>query len=181
MNVTPASIARRPKGAPAAQGGQFTERRNSPPAGILPGNTSPQSERASELEAAYRALWRRVNAKHRGIIYGESDTLAATSADPAELAVLAHFAKPGIAEQVARNPATPPEVLHHLAISENEVRTDECRRSAVLHPNCDPETIRIVWAHRNTPLFPGRAAGVVRQAPNCPPDIRTDESETKTA
>lgn len=193
---TPADLmTRRPSGAPGGTGGQFVERRNSapgtplghdsrtPPAhrddvlgvpSLADGIFDETRERAAELDAAYRDLWKRVNAKHRTSVYGDARRLASMSTDPAELAIMSHLAYGEIARDVAANPHTPAEVLHQMAVGDADHRDAVVRELALQHPSCDEATIRIAWAHRHTLDFAGHGARVIPDAPNTPADIRAE-------
>ncbi|AUG29542.1 hypothetical protein [Microbacterium hominis] len=186
---SPADLLRRqPAGSPGGRGGQFQEKSNDAPANPLAAGsaTSPDdlpipdlveelpawvSDAAAQLTAEYRDLWKRMNAKHRSSTYGAAAQLSVQSEDPAELAILGQFQGPGIALNVARNPATPGCVLHMIAVGESEWRDPEARRAAVVHPNCPETTIRIIWAHRNVLDYPGVGKAAISTAPNTPFDV----------
>lgn len=140
MTVTrtkPHAQPRRPAGAPASQGGQFAAPRSSGHAGKL--ELDPVT-RGAELEQAHRDLWKRLDAKHRANIYARAAEVSANSDDPAELAILSHYAFGTVARNVATNPHTPAEVLHTLVLGESDHRPLEVRQLALEHPNCDPAT-----------------------------------------
>ncbi len=190
---TPADLMRRlPAGASGGRGGQFQEKSNDPPVSTLAPKlpaSSPDdlpipdmvdevpawvADADRRLMAEYRDLWKRLNAKHRSTTYGTADKLSTDSVDPAELAVLGQFQGAGIALNVARNPATPPCVLHMIAVGESDWRDPDARRAAVAHPSCPEETIRIVWAHRKVLDYQGIGKTEVMRAPNTPIDILDD-------
>lgn len=184
---TPADLMRRrPAGTPG--GGRFIEKVNTAPVCTLTGTavTAPDDfpipspvddypqwvvDADERFRAEYRALWKRLNARHRGNAYGDAVYLSENSDDPAVLAVLSQLAIDDVAEQVARNPHTPPAVLHMIAVGESDWRNPAARRAAVLHENCPEETIRIVWAHRRTLDYQGMAKDVLTTAPNIPDDL----------
>lgn len=182
---TPADLAPRvPAGGPG--GGQFARKDNAAPSHQLAAGEpfddfdvpelvdevdQPTAARVLELDAAYMRLWQRLNAKHRRAIYADAARLADQSTDPAELAILSQLAAPGIPEKVARNPATPASVLHAIAVGSSDTRSREARQEAVAHRNCDPATIRVVWAHRRVLDHAGQGASAVATAPNTPGDI----------
>lgn len=186
---SPADLMRRhPSGSPGSRGGQFQERSNDAPATTLVSglaaspNDLPIPDLVDEvpewvtdadtlLRAEYRGLWKRMNAKHRSTTYGAADHLSGKSEDPAELAILGQFQGPGVALNVARNPATPACVLHMIAVGESGWRDPEARRAAVSHPNCPEATIRIVWAHRKVRDYQGIGKSAIPTAPNTPFDV----------
>lgn len=184
---TPADLMRRrPAGTPG--GGRFVEKVNTAPVGTLAAARTGETvdfpmpslvdeypawvaDADAKYRAEYRALWKRLNARHRGNAYGDAVYLSESSDDHAVLAVLSQLAIDDVAERVARNANTPPAVLHMIAVGESDWRNPAARRAAVLHPDCPEETIRIVWAHRRTLDYQGMAKDVLTTAPNIPDDL----------
>jgi len=130
------------------QAGLFAGKTSSPPAGSL-------EDEGSRLDAAFYALWdhARVNGTD-ALIHAASTsvaaivTLAATTADAAQLTVLSVSPHYDVGARVAENLATPPCVLHFIATDGSRSRPLEHRVSALMNPHVSVATVRELWDRR---------------------------------